>query len=907
MMSPLVSALVCTAALTVGQTNLQPEAARIAEAARQLGDPAFDVRQKATEDLWRAGSAAEAELRAALKSPDPEVRTRAAAVLGRLRLGIRPETPLDVRVLIEQFLYGGSGAARRQALAELQAKADWRTILNLIRGEENPAERQALAAIVASEIGKVLRPLLEQGKLDEAHELLDLLATSDQGLSQLAAFLVLTGRLDTHIQLTRLRVAASAHDDDARQLMHLVRANGDFSAAADAAPSSTDALQRAKLLAAAQRWEEAATAAADLYTRDPTRHEAAALAATFHRLAANDVGYKSVIDQLTKAVKPEGNKAKPQAEPPADPFAPASPQPNMLAWTLCETLLINEQPEPALAILRSINPQFAHAILWRQHRHAEALEFAGISEGKPLDRSWLDKLPVAPHVARIDRVQLTARCSLAAQAARQLRELGRKQQVEEILGTLRAIVTEDNDQGTPWLTIALLDWQLGRFEDVGRDAARALAVGTKPPTMFGVILKQQGALAAFWFNVLTEQNPQLDRAKAFEQSLWLVVPQPPPGRLPADWRQLVADAHAKTKTLPVPERNQRLILLGQTCLIRGDRDLARKFFAEAAESDLAVAVRVGDLDAASQDWAAAAAWYEKAARPATSEALAIYLHGHALTKSGQAEAGAERIKLASLLALAPEARSALAAGLQERGLKSEAAEQFELVSRTAPIDSSVVVNAAQQVGNLVNGKEPLHAAECWQQLLLHVLGPNTNFSEVEGYLTLPHIIHKVRARSLLADGKPDEAVRELEQAERTLPGDVRLIVEFVPRLDRAGQTAAAEKLFQQGFGAHQQVCEAFPTSATFHNNAAWLAARSQRKLDEAFALVTKAIGLVPEEAAYHDTLAEVHFQRGDREAAVASARRAVELSGESKLSATRLKHFEMDELKTLDGTESEGN
>ena len=60
MISPLVSALVCTAALAVGQTNSQSEAARIAEAARQLGDPAFDVRQKATEDLWRAGSAATA-------------------------------------------------------------------------------------------------------------------------------------------------------------------------------------------------------------------------------------------------------------------------------------------------------------------------------------------------------------------------------------------------------------------------------------------------------------------------------------------------------------------------------------------------------------------------------------------------------------------------------------------------------------------------------------------------------------------------------------------------------------------------------------------------------------------------------------------------------------------------------
>ena len=87
------------------------------------------------------------------------------------------------------------------------------------------------------------------------------------------------------------------------------------------------------------------------------------------------------------------------------------------------------------------------------------------------------------------------------------------------------------------------------------------------------------------------------------------------------------------------------------------------------------------------------------------------------------------------------------------------------------------------------------------------------------------------------------------------------------------------------------------------NNAAWLCARSQRKLDEALALIQKALALTPEEAAYHDTLAEVHFQRGDREAAVAAAKKCVELAPDNKLFATRLKHFESDELKMLDQVE----
>jgi tetratricopeptide (TPR) repeat protein len=218
-----------------------------------------------------------------------------------------------------------------------------------------------------------------------------------------------------------------------------------------------------------------------------------------------------------------------------------------------------------------------------------------------------------------------------------------------------------------------------------------------------------------------------------------------------------------------------------------------------------------------------------------------------------------------------------------------------------------MVSAVQQSAILTSAAQPLHAADCWRQFLLHVVGTRTDFSEAEGYLNLPHLVHRLRARAFLKAGQPEQARGELEAAERSLPGDVRLIVEFVPKLDRAGQTEAADKMFEQSFAEHRRVCRDFPQSATYHNNAAWLAARSQRKLDEALTLVTKAIELAPSEAAYHDTLAEVHFQRGERDAAIAAARKALELSADSKLFAARLSHFENDELKTLDGTEAEGN
>src|SRR5262245_5236688 len=103
--------------LLVAQVGAGPAPTKdqIARAIMQLDPPSFETRQSATDLLWKAGSAAEPALREAAKSTDPEIRTRAAALLTRLQLGLRPDTPPEVAALIDQFRYAETTSLRGQA------------------------------------------------------------------------------------------------------------------------------------------------------------------------------------------------------------------------------------------------------------------------------------------------------------------------------------------------------------------------------------------------------------------------------------------------------------------------------------------------------------------------------------------------------------------------------------------------------------------------------------------------------------------------------------------------------------------------------------------------------------------------------------------------------------------------
>src|SRR5262249_48020166 len=188
--------------------------------------------------------------------------------------------------------------------------------------------------------------------------------------------------------------------------------------------------------------------------------------------------------------------------------------------------------------------------------------------------------------------------------------------------------------------------------------------------------------------------------------------------------------------------------------------------------------------------------------------------------------------------------------------------------------------------------EDLQAAASWERWYLGVIGRGSFFVETEAYVRVPYQLHFLRARGLLRTGDVDGALAEIQVCQRLVPGEIDAAGAVVPALARRARARAAEELFAKALAAHQALCKDYPRCAWAHNGLAWLAARCRRQLDVALSHARQAVGLAPDNAGYLDTLAEVHFQRGERDEAIRRMRRCLELDPRRDYYRHQLKRFE---------------
>ncbi len=115
---------------------------------------------------------------------------------------------------------------------------------------------------------------------------------------------------------------------------------------------------------------------------------------------------------------------------------------------------------------------------------------------------------------------------------------------------------------------------------------------------------------------------------------------------------------------------------------------------------------------------------------------------------------------------------------------------------------------------------------------------------------------------------------------------------IVPELEKRGRKKEAADLFGKVWAVHERMCKDYPKSALGHNNIAWLAVRCRRNLDEALQHAKLAVDLTPDNARYIDTLAEVYFQKGEKEKALELTKKCIKVDPKYTYFQRQLKRIE---------------
>jgi tetratricopeptide (TPR) repeat protein len=825
-----------------------PTQDEIARAIEQLGSGNFRMRQKASALLWAAGKAAEPALLKALKSKDQEVARRARDILDKFKYGIYPNTPKNVVDLIGRYRSGGEDV-KRVVMRDLNrlGTPGHAVLIKLAAQETNVGFRKELFELLT---GDVVPGLLGDGRFDEVEELLELgLKDGDEQASRnFAAYLLLRGRLDARIPEWSKKAKKLTGYQAAEVLMYMYRAKGDLKNARLAAKRTEKKPLLATLLIEQAAWKELAANPELIPTDNPDPFDQLAHTAAYHRLAGNAGEFAKAIAAVQE-------------------FGAKNP---LYAQRAGQVLLLNDRPKEAIELLAKNNRiAAAFELLAAQHRYKEAFDLAAKVQANQDAEELLN--------LRMAEARVHAELGDRDQAARVLAKLAdAPPNPRDCSGSLEAIKTAYD--------LGLKDQA---FAHAGRVVAQAHKEGRLEKMFEDVFPEQDGQALVWWkfFRQLNDKESAADRLKRVREVLDRKVAA-------RDFADLVKAVERAAAGLPRPEQQaQWRQALGETCLAYGQQELGHTYL-EKANSEAAL-TRLGDLLADKKLWLQAADRYAQAWAKDRSKAAPLYLRGWCLSRAGQKDEGKKWMDLAHLIPLANDrVRFNLARAMARHGLNQVSDSERDLLLRTGRLNYVQVSNALRSLAQAAYARGDYElAANCHERTMLVCLG-NIYFIRTSAYLTVPALTHHIRARGLLVRGKLEEARKEIELGLAELPGDIESAIHLVPDLDRRKYKQEADELFNRVFEHFEKVCKAYPKSAQHHNSAAWLAVCCRRQMDRALEHARQAVALAPRTAGYLDTLAEVHYQRGDRAEAIKLMKKCIELDPKSNYYRKQVQRFE---------------
>jgi tetratricopeptide (TPR) repeat protein len=898
--------------------DAKPREPSVEDLVRDLGSPVFSRRQRASEKLWHRGRAALPALEKAADDPSPEVSRRAREILDKFTWGNFPDTPRPVLDQITAFRTAKSGDQPEAFEKLLSLGAPGRTAARAILSRHLPDEvRNPLSAHLTTVLRREVPRLLFAGKSDEAADWIALhtAGTSPEGAADYATFQFLSGSLGKAIaDVEAVRTPSSdraAHD---LLLAHLYRANGDWEKARKAArdlPRQPNGSSLVEML-----WEDEGNWKALLADPPPgPLNLPQALRLTLLRLDNQQVEFEAEAKRIWSS---------------ADSLFQRED-----ARDAAFALLLNHRVVEAVELLNSRreNLGLLSEILIAQLRLKEALGLLGPSAKRKVPLDEQEKLRFELRRARV--LVLTGRrdeaIELFHEVARGLRGLAAEtRDWDDIQRTRRSLLRSELRSGLRELACE----HAGLFVPDGQNEGVE-----RGETVFDLIFGNQADLAELAYHALRLNRGGNEAAGATMNRVRELFD----GTASKETVDVALKALGEPAAPAVPLGGDNPFIPPGTSSNRDrevDRHLARASIltaarrftgAEKAYADAettAVLFEAGDgsprrPSPGARTWvfgtgdpgrpwrehgdflvdrgrhADAAAAFEAGWKRYPDQPLLLFLSGQALARAGQTTEGRRRIELSHWVALGNERiRGKFLEELVRRGEGKAAKRETDLLLRACWSRDFYFGNVMNQVARAAALNHDWFTAErCIQRALFVLMKTRgVHFIDTAAYLNVPHEMLVFRARGLLAAGRLDEAVEQARACLDITPGHIGLASGMVPELDQIGRKREADELYARAREAYAKVLAAYPESAYARNALASLGANCRRDLVETLEHAKRAVAAEPESKSFRETLAEVHFRRGEREDAIRIMTKLAEEAPHNRLYRRQLGRYRSGDI-----------
>ena len=854
---PTLWAWMAAAGLSAAPVAAPPEAGAakedVAAAVAGLSDDSFAVRQAATRELWKLGESALPELKRAAEGGDPEAALRARELLRKIELGILPDSSPKIVDLVMRYDRGGIDE-RRKVMVELRTLRAWRQILKLYALEKNEDTLAMLESQVRGVAIEAARDCLggEAPDIAGAFSYLGMARPEPPELMAMATLHRANGTLEQELEK-----AKSGEGKKARLWRHALHA---------AAGQLKEAAAEAELAGL-----ELSAARLNLLDGDPlpwikmapaSPQTLSALALPVYReFAARRWQGKEIkpdmIRQLRRLARAGDEDERPKS---------------------LRLLFLTGDHEEAEKLMASRDPSAAFYYLESAERIEEALRAYGLDPENPDYAGWAMKrfrVIIDKPDEELNELSELALLGYFLERRGLTKELG-----EAFVAPLAELAKTDQEvfirtasrlfsgpYGTATLSTA---WPVIRAAAAyaGDDEVRWMQIvenlfdGYKRPDRL--------------WSWMAAVEPALDRVERLELLCRLY------GRIsdPGDQRgKFFEHAWAAIEKAEGPGRMEQLVQFIELSDLRGLKDspnFLRGIEALAkVDPDAAAEHFAGYHFAGTGRWAEAAAeWMRLTKRSPGYPALRAYA-ASCYRRAGDEAAAAEQERIAELMAMGEtdsqvECGSAFAlAGDFDRAARWWRRAAVECTSNSLAFLKSIhYLN--QQAFATGDWKTAAVLAEALA--LQEAMSGSEEYGVPVSYGSNASLRMRIdadmaRAFSRLGSDRP-AAVAEIGRVAAMPFADVSLADYFFAPMRAAGLVKQHDEVFDRLWQNLVKRIARYPDSDNTRNSAAWLASRANRHLDEAEDYLEKALANNPRQAAYLDTMAEVHFARGDREKAI---------------------------------------